>query len=345
MRCGVACGGCSSCRAATSNGDAWSAERPIPWQVFAQGEYVGPARQHHLPSYRLRVDDTIEFVFRLTARPSAKPYELEVGDLIRIDSLSAEEIAHELHIQPDGTVTLPMLGQVAAAGRTVEELRNDLELQFKKHIRNPGITVTPIKFNTRLEEFRSTVDSRYGAGGQSRTARVTPEGTVQLPAIGSVHVQGLTLVEVKREIEARLTRIVSGLEITPVLAERAPRYLFVVGEVKNSGRFALEGPTTVLQSIAMAGGWNVGAHLKHVVVFRRDENWRLMATRLDLRAALSGKRPCPADEIWLRDSDIVLVPKSPILQTDDMIELLFTRGLYGVVPMNVAVNFAKLSSL
>ncbi len=339
-RCGVACDGCSACRELT-----WSAERPIPWQVFAQGEYIGPARQRHMPVYRLRVDDTIEFIYRLTARPSTKPYEFEVGDLIRVHSLSAEEIAHELHVQPDGTITLPMLGQVVAAGRTVEELRDDLERQFTKYIRNPAITVTPQKFNTRLEEFRSTVDNRYGAGGQSRTARVTPEGTVQLPAIGSVHVQGLTLAEVKREIEERYTRIVSGLEITPVLAERAPRFLFVVGEVKNSGRFVLEGPTTVLQSIAMAGGWNVGAHLRHVVVFRRDENWRLMATRLDLHDALFGKRPCPADEIWLRDSDIVLVPKSPILATDDLIELLFTRGLYGVVPMNVAVNFAKLSSL
>ena len=65
----------------------------------------------------------------------------------------------------------------------------------------------------------------------------------------------------------------------------------------------------------------------------------------DLRGALLGKRPCPADEIWLRDSDIVLVPKSPILVMDDFINLVFTRGLYGIIPVGVGVNFAKASSI
>ena len=32
---------------------------PIPWQVFAHGEYVGPARQTYLGIYRLRVDDQL----------------------------------------------------------------------------------------------------------------------------------------------------------------------------------------------------------------------------------------------------------------------------------------------
>ena len=49
--------------------------------------------------------------------------------------------------------------------------------------------------------------------------------------------------------------------------------------------------------------------------------------------------------MWLRDNDIVMIPKGNLLLTDHYIELLFTRGLYGVVPTDVSVNFAKLSSL
>jgi polysaccharide export outer membrane protein len=174
---------------------------------------------------------------------------------------------------------------------------------------------------------------------------VTPDGTVQCPAIGSFSVQGLTLPELKREVDQRYSKVVEGMEITPILVERAPRYIYVVGEVRRPGRFTLEGPTTVMQALALAGSWNVGAYLNHIVVFRRDECWRLMATKIDIHGALFGKRPCPADEIWLRDSDIILVPKSPILAADDMIELLFTRGLYAVFPMDVSVNFAKLSTI
>ena len=41
--------------------------QPLAWEIFAQGEYIGPARLQHVPEYYLRVDDQIGFVFRLTA--------------------------------------------------------------------------------------------------------------------------------------------------------------------------------------------------------------------------------------------------------------------------------------
>ncbi len=89
----------------------------------------------------------------------------------------------------------------------------------------------------------------------------------------------------------------------------------------------------------MAGSWNVGARITHIVVFRRFNDWRLVATELDLRDALLGNAPCPADEIWVSDADLVIVPKSRILRTDNFIELVFTRGLYGVVPVNFGLIY------
>jgi polysaccharide export outer membrane protein len=86
--------------------------------------------------------------------------------------------------------------------------------------------------------------------------------------------------------------------------------------------------------------------LRQVVVFRRGDDWRLIATVLDLRGAVYGKNPGPSDEIWLNDSDIVIVPKAPILVVDEFIDLVFTRGIYGVLPMQgVSLNFSKLSTL
>jgi polysaccharide export outer membrane protein len=87
-----------------------------------------------------------------------------------------------------------------------------------------------------------------------------------------------------------------------------------------------------MMAISIAGGSTLGGNLREIVVFRRTDDWRLMATRLDLNGALLGKRPCPADEVWVRDSDIVLVPKGPLLRTDGLLELVFTRGIYAVVP-------------
>lgn len=330
---GVDCVGCDP------RGEAhWNARRPIPWQVFAQGEYAGPARLQHMPEYHLRVDDTIDFVYRLTRLENPTPYKLNVGDTVRVESLTDSLLDRELVIQPDGTITLRLLDQVRAAGRTVEALRIDLEERYKKFYKVPAITLTPVKVDTKLEDLIQAVNNPFSAGVQSRRVRVTPEGTVQLPGIGSTFVQGLSLDEVFREVNEKYSQVVGGVEVTPVLFERAPRHVFVLGEVQQPNRYVLNGPTTAMQAIAMAGGWNNGGNLREIVVFRRAEDWRLIATRLDIRGALLGKRPCPADEIWLRDSDLVVVPKMPILLANNFIELVFTKGIYGVIPFSASVT-------
>lgn len=325
----------------------WTARsNNVDWQSYAQGEYVGHARLPHVPEYRIRVDDQIAFVFRLTREETTTPYELQVGDKIRVESLTGDSapagggdrdaggdrIQRELEIQPDGTITLPLLGQVRAARMTVDGLRQHLEERYKKYYKVPAITVTPISVNTRLQDLIASVDARQGVGGIILKLTVTPAGKIYMPAIGTVCAQGLTLEELRDEIDARYDATIPGVDVTPVLEQRAPRFIYVLGEVGKPGQFTLTGPTTLMGAIAMAGGWNPGANLRQVVVFRRGEDWRLMATMLDIRGALYAKRPAPADEIWLNDSDIVVVPKTAIQATDDFIHQYFTRGLYSLFP-------------
>lgn len=324
---GVDSGACLSCGEPN-----WSMRGPIPWDLFAHGEYLGPHRTAHVPQYRLRVDDQLEFVYRLTRERSSRPYQLNVGDRIRLESLADDQLDRDLEIQPDGTITVRLLGQVMAADLTTDELRRELERLYKKFYRVPSITVTPTAVNTKLEDIRATVDSRQGLGGQSRRATVTPEGTIQLPAIGSMRAIGLTLEELRMEVDARYAEIVGGLGVTPVLTQRAARFIYVVGEVAQPGRYELVGPTTVSQAIALAQGWNVGANLNQIVIFRRAEDWRLLATKVDIRGALFGKRPAPSDELWLRDSDVIIVPKTPLKSVTDAINLVFTSGVYEVAP-------------
>lgn len=324
----------------------WSELRPFAnWQPYAQGEYAGHERLSHIPEYRLRVDDQLELVFRMTREETAEPYQLNIGDEVRIESSDDQALNRDLIIQPDGTITLRLIGQVRAMGYTVPGLTTEVRRLYKEFYKEPEITVTPLRVNTKLEDLRATVDKRFGFGGQSRTARVTPEGTIALPAIGSVPVQGLTLGELKTELDERFAQEVHGLEVTPVLLARAPRYVYVVGMVKTPGRYELVGPTTLTQSIALAGGWNVGANLRQVVIFRRGDDWRLLATLLDIRGALYGKYPCPADELWINDSDIVVVPKAPVRVMDDYISLIFTQGLWAVIPFSQTISISALGLL
>lgn len=127
-QCGPFCGvDCSDC--GRGGGEPrWNASHPIPWEVFAQGEYVGPARTQHVPDYHLRVDDVLEFVYWFTNEARDEAYRFQVGDEVIINSLTDENInrgsleqGRGLMVQPDGTITVILLGQIPAAGRTVTE--------------------------------------------------------------------------------------------------------------------------------------------------------------------------------------------------------------------------------
>ena len=161
--CGVDCSSGCCCRR------GWEAARAIDWQAYAQGEYVGHARLDHVPEYRLRVDDQLDMTYRLTRDETPTPYRLNVGDEIQVESFTDPDINRNLLIQPDGTITLRLLGQVHATGRTVTQLRDALEELYKKYYKIPAITVTPLKVNTKLEDLRAVIDRRAGIGGQSQT--------------------------------------------------------------------------------------------------------------------------------------------------------------------------------
>jgi len=318
---------------------------------LSQGEYIGPPRLAHTPEYFLRVDDSLSFVFRLNGKPSLEPYRLNLGDVIKISSLTTETLLVETMVQPDGTIVLPQIGSVAAAGKTIDALRRELDRRYSEYLRVPSITVSPININRTVEELRSSIINRTGAAtgamnaqifnsfGQLFNSKVTPNGVIQLPAIGSVPAQGLTLDELRREVEARYAEIAGGIEVTPVLSQRAPHYVYVLGEVAKPGRFDLVAPTSVIQSISLAGGWNKGGNLNEVIIIRRDDSWHLMATRVKVRPTLYNYPELASEDIWLRDSDIVIVPKLTVQVCDDWIELIFTKGIYGVIPFG-GVSFA-----
>ena len=318
---------------------------PVSFGPYGPGEYVGHERFAHVPVYRLRVDDQLECLYRLTREETAQPYQINVGDEIQVESVGDPNINRNLIVQPDGTITLRLLGQVKATGHTIQQLRDKLEDLYQKYTNVPAITVTPLKVNTRLEDLRATVDNRSGVvGGQGVQVRITPDGTIALPAIGSVPAQGLTLDELKIEIDHRYAATIPGIEVTPVLHQRAPRFCYVLGEVRLPGRYTLEAPTTAMQAIALAGSWNVGANLRQIVIFRRGDDWRLLATMIDLEGALLyANNRCPAGEIWLNDSDVIILPKGKILRHADFVNLVFTRNIYGVLPLSAAYSFGPSS--
>lgn len=341
------CGSNSACKKCIYGYDCAVGENPtcLPWRAayridfdqYSQGEYAGPARSAHMFDYRVRVGDSLQFTYVVSRDLSHETYRIGVGDELMIESLADDTLNRGtlekgIEVQTDGTILVRLLGNVHAAGLTFEQLRDVLDDQYKEYYNKPGVDVSPVKTNVLNEDIRNAIGGAGGFNEQSINRTVTPDGRITLPRIGEIWVQGLTIADIKREVNLRYRSLVSGLEIEVNLADQAPHFVTVLGEVNRPGRFEMQGPTSMLSAIALAEGHRVGANLRQVVVFRRTDDWRLISTMLDVRRAVIGKDPLPDGEIWLRDGDVIVVPSSPIKRFDNFVSLVFTQGIYGVVP-------------
>ena len=321
----------------------WKDMKPMDFDAYGPGGYAGPSRLAHLSQYRLRPGDQIQVIYLITRRQSQGEYKLAPGDTLLIESvadpdLSRGTLENGLEIQPDGTITVRLLGQVKAGGLTIRQLREVLEEQYKQYYDEPSIDVTPVRTNTLAEDIRNAIGGQSGFNQQAIDITVMPDGKLRLPGIGELCVQGFSLSELKREVNLRYGEIVVGLEVEPLLSQQAPHFVHVLGQVNLPARIELDGPTTVLGAISQAGGNLAGANMRQVVVFRRADDWRLVSTMLDLQGAVYGKRPTPADEIWLRDGDVVIVPPRPIQVFDNWVEQIFSNGIYRAFPTTYNID-------
>jgi polysaccharide export outer membrane protein len=76
------------------------------------------------------------------ARPwNEQEYRLGPGDELRVDVYKQADFSQSLQVRPDGKITLPLVGDIAAAGRTSIELRDSITESLKEYITNPVVTV------------------------------------------------------------------------------------------------------------------------------------------------------------------------------------------------------------
>lgn len=75
----------------------------------------------------------------------APDYRLATGDKLRVEVYKDEQLSQSLQIRPDGRITLPLVGDVTAAGKTSAELRDMLAEELKEYVVNPVVTVIVVE--------------------------------------------------------------------------------------------------------------------------------------------------------------------------------------------------------
>lgn len=88
------------------------------------------------------------------------------------------------------------------------------------------------------------------------TIPVRPDGFITLPLLNDIRAAGLSPMELQKRISARLEPYVSAPEVSVIVTEVRSFKVTVLGRVRSPGRFQLDGPATVLDLIALSGGFD-----------------------------------------------------------------------------------------
>jgi len=102
----------------------------------------------------------------------------------------------------------------------------------------------------------------------STTAVVRPDGKVSLPLIGELHTSGKTVVELQKEIFQKLAQYVAEPVVNVIVKEVNSAKVSVLGEVKTPGMYKIKDRATLLDAIALAGGFTEYAKRNKVTVIR-----------------------------------------------------------------------------
>src|SRR5206468_7591034 len=79
------------------------------------------------------------------ALAAADEYHLGAGDKLRIEVYKDPQLSQSVQIRPDGKITLPLVGDLEATGRTPIELRDAIAKALKDYITNPTVTVIVVE--------------------------------------------------------------------------------------------------------------------------------------------------------------------------------------------------------
>ncbi|MGH9629519.1 MAG: polysaccharide biosynthesis/export family protein, partial [Bryobacteraceae bacterium] len=247
----------------------------------------------------------------------------------------ADEVVEKpFRIEANGSITLPLVGSLRAGGLTIEQFQAHLTERLKEFYFDPQVSVA-------VSEFRSQPVSVLGAVASPGTHHLKGSKTVLevLSMVGGVRGDAGPVVKITRRIEwgaiplegvqvdasgqfsvAELNlkdlleskRPTQNINVRPldVISVPAADVIYVIGEVKKSGGFALGlRPTmSLLEAVSMAEGFQPRASPQKAKILRPNALGDRQRTeiRVNIGKILAGKAP----DVALRPNDILFVPSS-----------------------------------
>ncbi|MBC7348721.1 MAG: polysaccharide biosynthesis/export family protein [Candidatus Aminicenantes bacterium] len=250
-----------------------------------------------------------------------REYIIGPRDLLEIKVFELPEFDHTVRVSEDGSITLPLLGNVQVGGLTKEKVEQKIADLLDKYVKKAQVSVF-------IKEYQSSRVAIIGAvekpgmyelvGRQTLLQMVSQAGGFKENAANEIYVlregQDGNTASISIDLEDLLLngnqRLNIPLQPNDVINVPVDKLItiYVFGEVRNPGalQVKMSKKITLLQAIAQAGGLSENASKRGVIVKRKDKTGKETNLRVNLNDIIKGKRK----DIPLREGDVVIVKES-----------------------------------
>jgi len=175
----------------------------------------------------------------------------------------------------------------------------------------PSLNI-PTPENYQLGPGDELIIDIWGASENTYQLSISPEGNIQIPGLGPVHLTGLRIEEAREKLRTKLTEIHAGLAAETPPSQKAYMQVSLgsirsikvsmIGEVNRPGTYTLPSLATVFNALYSAGGPTVDGSFRTIEVIRNN---KIVAT-LDIYDFLVHSDQ--SDNIRLQDQDVIKIP-------------------------------------
>ncbi|MFA5203622.1 MAG: polysaccharide biosynthesis/export family protein [Lentisphaeria bacterium] len=266
--------------------------------------------------------------------PSTGDYRLNVGDTLALTIYGLGNTYRVVPIDPSGMITYLAVGSVRAAGRTIDELHEDLQKRLSEQFVDPLITVVPARFRSQNYTILGQVNypGTYPIAGRTTVVTALCAGRgfkVTLFRNSTIQTQDFSHSTLLRrggqfipvDFEALVTKGDASQDVELQdgdvinIPSAVSRNIYVLGEVGLQRSVGFYGATSLLQVLTEARGIRAASAGDTLLVIRgslvKPETYALRVSSLFKGRGL---------DMELRAGDIVYVPPRKFSLLEDMVK-------------------------
>lgn len=244
----------------------------------------------------------------LASVEAADDYRLGGGDSVNISVYGQPDLTTAARIsQDDGTITFPLIGEVAVAGLSAEEAGRKIEQLLKSggYLKSPQVSLKVQAFDSQKVPIMGQVNKpgEYLLKGEARVADlITQAGGLRQDAADIIVVvkneNGKSVkhqVDILRFYEGDMSQNIAVSSGDFILVPKMDTF-YIHGEVKRPGSYRLERGMTVVQALSVGGGVTGRGSLKGIKVTRKDASGATHKVDVELSDLLE-----PNDVVYVKE--------------------------------------------